>query len=150
MADGMSVLKRWRDYRPSKTTVAWSCIIYGVAIVAIGFTWGGWVTEGTANNMARKAESQGRIDLAASICVSRFMNGQNVKADLLKLKNASSWDRADLLKKDGWVMLPGQATAVEGAGDACAEQLVKMEPPLGSQPAQAVGQMKSNPQTVQQ
>jgi hypothetical protein len=36
-----------------------------VAAMAIGFIWGGWVTEGTARTMSAMAESSGRMSILA-------------------------------------------------------------------------------------
>jgi hypothetical protein len=119
--------------------------------MVVGFTWGGWVTGRTANNMAMDASGKARTDLAASICVSRFMKGENVKADLANLKSVSSWQRGELLEKNGWTALPGQKEAIDGAADSCAQQLAEMQPPQDNQPAQANGApAKSNAPTAQQ
>ena len=48
MTDGQSLSQRFADYRPSKTVLFWSCAGCVAATMIIGFTWGGWVTGGTA------------------------------------------------------------------------------------------------------
>ena len=45
----------WGDYRPSKATWFWSCVACVVATMVIGFTWGGWVTGGTADEQTAQA-----------------------------------------------------------------------------------------------
>ena len=42
-------------YRATKATLFWSCAACIVATVVVGFTWGGWVTGGTARSMAQNA-----------------------------------------------------------------------------------------------
>ena len=43
-----------------------------VAAMAIGFIWGGWVTEGTARTMSAMAESSGRMSVLVPMCVAQF------------------------------------------------------------------------------
>jgi len=47
-----SLGQRWTASRPTKTVVFWSWIASIVVTMIIGFTWGGWVTGGTAQKMA--------------------------------------------------------------------------------------------------
>ena len=47
-----SIRQRWDDLQPSKTMLVWSCIGSVVVALVVGFTWGGWVTGGTARGMA--------------------------------------------------------------------------------------------------
>ena len=44
----LSLARRWSDARPTKTVVFWSCVATKVVTMVVGFTWGGWVTGGTA------------------------------------------------------------------------------------------------------
>ena len=46
-----SLGQRWAASRPTKTVVFWSWIVSIVVTMIIGFTWGGWVTGGTARTM---------------------------------------------------------------------------------------------------
>jgi len=46
---------RLESYRPSKAVWLWSCAACVVATIMVGFTWGGWVTGGTATRMASDA-----------------------------------------------------------------------------------------------
>ena len=48
----LSLARRWSDARPTKTVVFWSCVATMVVTMIVGFTWGGWVTGGTALKMA--------------------------------------------------------------------------------------------------
>jgi hypothetical protein len=63
----------WADYRPSKALWLWSCIGCVIGTLVIGFTWGGWVTEGATNRMVSRAMDDGRAELAAAVCVDRFL-----------------------------------------------------------------------------
>lgn len=129
MVDLSSFGKRWGEYRPSKTSWFWSCVGFVVLTMIVGFTWGGWVTGGTATEMAERAAEQGRAELAAAICVERFWEAPDAQAQVAALKEESTWRQGDFIENGGWVTLAGMAKAVPEAGDLCAERLVAMEAP---------------------
>ena len=54
-----------RDYQPSRQIWFWSCAACVVVTVVIGFTWGGWVTGGTATRMAADAAAGARAQMAS-------------------------------------------------------------------------------------
>ena len=55
MTDNASLRRRWESYSPSKGIWFWSCMACICATLVIGFTWGGWVTGGTATKMVSDA-----------------------------------------------------------------------------------------------
>jgi len=116
---------RWRAYTVSKTALIWSCAGCVVATLVFGFTWGGWVTGSTANRMAQFAAEEARIELAAAICVDRFLKGPDSQAKYAALKSTSYWSRGDFIEDGGWAALPGLKEPVEGAASECAERLME-------------------------
>ena len=47
---------QWFDqYRASKTVLFWACAGSAVLATVVGFSWGGWVTGGTAREMAEQS-----------------------------------------------------------------------------------------------
>jgi hypothetical protein len=44
-------------------------------------------------------------------------------AQLAALKKASSYEQGDMIKKGGWVTMPGSTDPVAGAADICAQLL---------------------------
>ena len=132
MAPRASLLKRWEDYRPSKTVLIWSCAGCVVATMIIGFSWGGWVTGGTAGKMAAEAVAGARAELAASVCVDRFSKGADATAQLASLKGTDSWKRDDFMEKGGWVTLAGATTPISGAASLCARHLIDAKSPTGA------------------
>ena len=129
MVGKQSLRERWENYQASKTVVFWACVACVVASLFIGFTWGGWVTGGTARGMAAQAATEARADLAAAVCVTRFGAGSDAVADLATLKAHDSWERSDYLEKGGWVTLAGMKQPIDGAAHLCAERLLA-PPPL--------------------
>jgi hypothetical protein len=120
----------WRDYRPSKVMWFWSCVACVIATMVIGFTWGGWVTGGSAEAQAAEARTEGRAQLAATICVARFVDAADATVQLAALKDESRWNRGDSIADAGWATPLGIEEPVSGAADLCAERLVAMELPV--------------------
>jgi len=127
MPDTQSIQRRWEEFRPSKAALFWSCVACIVLTMIVGFTWGGWVTGGTAKEMVSEAVEDARAELASAVCVDRFLDAKDVQSRLSALKKASSWQRGDLIEDAGWVTLPGMDEPVPEAADLCAEQLMTAE-----------------------
>jgi hypothetical protein len=120
----------WGDYQPSKVTWFWSCVACVIATIVIGFTWGGWVTAGSAETQVAEAQEAGRAQLAATICVARFVDAPDAAVQLAALKDASSWNRDDTIDDAGWTTPLGVEKPVSGAAKLCADKLVAMELPV--------------------
>ena len=125
MAENLGFAKRVEKYRASKTLVFWSCAACTVATMIVGFAWGGWVTGGTAREMATKAATDARAELAAAFCVHQFSSAADATTKLASLKAADSWKRDTFIKDGGWAKLPGTDEAVTGAANLCANQLIE-------------------------
>jgi hypothetical protein len=102
--------------------------IYGaiggaVALAIVGFNWGGWVTAGTARQIATE---QSRTDLTAAlslICIDQSKRDPQLIERVAALKAASSWNRGDLVMKNGWATMPGTTEANSAVARACADKL---------------------------
>ncbi len=125
VASNPTVMQRYQDYRPSKTILLWSCAACVVATLIVGFSWGGWVTGGTARDMATKAVEEANASMAAGFCVTQFKNDANAVARLAALNKTDTWDRSDFITKGGWAKLPGMKEPVPGSADLCAKALTE-------------------------
>lgn len=133
----MSDKFNWSEYQPSKTTWFWSCVACVALTMIVGFTWGGWVTGGSATAMAEEARGEGRAELVASVCVEKFMGAPDAALKLAELKEESQWQRDGYVEEGGWATLVGMEEPVDGAAEICAEQLAEMEIPAASATAPA-------------
>lgn len=127
-----NLTQRLADYRPSKGGLLWSCAASAILTMIIGFSWGGWTTAGTANNMTKDAAANARAELVANACVAKFRNSPDFPSDLSALKQAKIWNRAELIQKNGWVTLAGMSNPLHAAANICANELVKMEAPAAA------------------
>src|SRR5919106_2565336 len=124
-----SVQQRWDDLQPSKSMLFWSCAGSVAVALIIGFTWGGWVTGGTARDMAQSAGDKSRYELASVICADKFMAAANAKAQLTELKAIeSSYAQRQFIDAGGWAIMPGQEKAARQAAELCAKVLDNLEP----------------------
>ena len=129
MADRLSTGERWAAFRPSKTLWFWSCVGCAIATVIVGFTWGGWVTGGTAAKMAQDAAASSRDQLAAAFCAYRFEHSPDAATQLAALKKAQLWDRDDIIRNGGWVTLPGVKEPVSDAAGPCVDKIMSADLP---------------------
>jgi hypothetical protein len=135
-----SLSQRFQDYQASKTVLFWSCAGCVVLATVVGFSWGGWTTGGSAQDMADKAAASARQELAAVVCVDRFMAAQDADVQLTALKEiTSSYAQSKFVEEGGWaVIVPASSTADRKASAAasvddrkaaglCAAELAKRE-----------------------
>ncbi|HSA81922.1 MAG TPA: hypothetical protein VLE23_13990 [Geminicoccaceae bacterium] len=132
---------QWFDqYRASKTVLFWACAGSAILATAVGFSWGGWVTGGTAREMAEQSAAQARQEVAAVVCVERFMAAPDMAAQLTLLKGMDrSYQRGKFVEDGGWAIMPvggGAETSLPGssadhrqAASLCAEVLTQQETP---------------------
>jgi hypothetical protein len=144
-----SLSQRFQQYRPSKTALFWSCGGCVVLATVVGFSWGGWTTGGSAQDMADKAAASARQELAAVVCVDRFMAAQDADVQLTALQEiTSSYAQSKFVEEGGWaVIVPASSTADRKASAAataddrkaaglCADELAKREIPASEKAAQ--------------
>jgi len=142
---------QWFDqYRASKTALFWACAGSVVATLAVGFFWGGWVTGGTAHEMAEQSAAQARQEMAAVICVDRFMAAPDMHAQLTALQGLErSYQRGKFVEDGGWAIMPVSSSAAQGASadsadqrkaaGLCAEELAKQQISAAGTAEQPIG-----------
>jgi hypothetical protein len=137
-----SLSQRFQNFQASKTVLFWSCAGCVVLATVVGFTWGGWTTGGSAQEMADKAAADARQQLAAVVCVDRFMAAQDADVQLTALQEiTSSYAQSKFVEEGGWaIIVPASSTADRKASAAasaddrktaglCAAELAKREIP---------------------
>ena len=137
--------QRFQQYRPSKTALFWACAGSVVVATIAGFSWGGWVTGGTAQEMAEDSAAQARQELAAVVCVDRFMAAPDAGDQLTALKEiTTSYAQGKFVADGGWaIIVPASSptdyttrTDDREAAGLCAEELAKREIPATGKAAQ--------------
>ncbi len=111
---------------PEVKPALWGAVGGAVAIAIVGFTWGGWMTSGTANKLADQQAENAVVAALAPICVEKFMQSADSTANLVALQKISSnWEQGQFLEKGGWATRPGASSGDYQLARACAEKLAK-------------------------
>lgn len=141
----MGIVQNIKDYRPTKAALAWTAGGAAVLTMAIGFTLGGWVTGGTAQDMANRAAVSAHAELAAAICVDNFARMDTARAQHGELAELSALRQRQFVEGADWAMLPGGTSLDRQAATLCASQIVALDPDMlpspvagASEPASAV------------
>src|SRR5687768_12791607 len=107
---------------PAETKPAlWGAAGGAAALAIIGFTWGGWVTAGTAEQNAKRQADTAVVTALAPICVDKFQKTADATAKLAELKATSSWQQSSYVEKGGWATMPGATSPDSSVARACAE-----------------------------
>jgi type VI protein secretion system component VasK len=104
----------------------WGVIIGSILTMIVGFTWGGWTTSSTANQMAMQRADTAVTAALIPICLSQQ------KVDVTKGKKlgelraiTTSYEQTDFVMKSGWATFPGKTDPNRDVAEACAAALVK-------------------------
>ena len=109
----------------SRTRLLQGIAIGAVASVAIGFSWGGWMTSRTANILAVEHAESAVIAALTPICVAKFLQAGDAKENLATLQKISSnWEQGQYVEKGGWATRPGARSPDYLLGRACADKLI--------------------------
>ena len=104
----------------------WSAVCGAVVLAIIGFHWGGWVTSGSAQEMAEKMAAKAVADRLTPICVTQFNQDADREQKLKELKETDSWKRDSYVEENGWATMPGEKKADDKVADACAIQIMRI------------------------
>jgi hypothetical protein len=70
--------------------------IGAVATLVIGFSWGGWVTGGTASRMASAAETTGQMSVLVPLCVTQVIATDGAVA---KIRTTPQYSHDDVVRE---------------------------------------------------
>ena len=130
--------RRFKEYQASKTVLFWACAGSVIAATIVGFSWGGWTTGGSAQEMAENSAAQARQELAAVVCVDRFMAAPDAGVQLTALQEIeSSYAQSKFVEEGGWALIVPASDTTDykarandrKAAGLCAEELAKREIP---------------------
>jgi len=115
-----SYRQRWDEARATKKVVFGFAVAAVVLTLIVGFNWGGWVTGGSAQAMAKEAV----VQRLAAVCVAQFDQNPGKDGKLTELKDTSIWQRRAYVEKQGWATMPGEEKPNSKVADECAKRLV--------------------------
>ena len=117
------------EFPKNTKPMLWGAVAGAAACMIVGFSWGGWVTGGTARKDAATAAHDAVVVALAPICADRFRAQGDSPAKIAELAKASSWDRGNVVEKSGYAIMPGSKTSDSDVARACAEMLANPPTP---------------------
>jgi hypothetical protein len=118
--------QRWDKARATKKVVFGFALAAIVVTLIVGFNWGGWVTGGSAQDMAVQSGRDAVIERLVPICVYQFNQDPEKDQKLSELKEASRFKQDDYVREQGWATMPGEAEPDRTVADECAKLLVQI------------------------
>ena len=98
--------------------------VIGAAVVGIlGFTWGGWVTSGTANDRAMAMSHDDVVAAMVPVCLDMARTDPDRAAKIATIRDASTFQRRDALMEAGWATVPGADSPDRDIARACLASL---------------------------
>lgn len=96
-----------------------------IAVAVVGFSWGGWMTGGSAERMAAERSRHEVVAALVPICIQQSNQDPQVAETLAQLKETSRYQRDEMLMKAGWATMPGSNDPNRAVASACMEQLAR-------------------------
>ena len=113
-----------KETRAAVRPASWGAATGAIALAIVGFSWGGWVTGGTAETLATNRAATAVVAALTPVCVDKFRQAADASANLAEMKKATYlWDQSKFVEKGGWATMPGSTQANSAVAKACAESL---------------------------
>lgn len=102
--------------------------IYGTLLGAVlvslaGFTWGGWVTGGTARDSAMAMAHDDVVAAMVPVCLDMARTDPERAEKLATIRAATTYKRRDALMQAGWATVPGAEAPNRDIAQACLASL---------------------------
>ncbi|WP_116134247.1 hypothetical protein [Tropicimonas sp. IMCC34043] len=94
-------------------------LIGAVVVGIVGFSWGGWMTGGSANKMANVMAHDDVISALVPVCADIARTDPERAAHLATINKASSYQRRDAVMAAGWATIPGSEAPNRDLAQAC-------------------------------
>lgn len=120
--------KTFRETNLSKTATLWSCLGAVVLTMVVGFWWGGWVTNATAQKMVSDGVKSAVTSRLANICVAQFNLDATKDQKLTELKALSSYQQGEYTGKQGWATFADDEKPNSQVAGQCAKLIVEANP----------------------
>ena len=117
----------WNEARPTKAVLFWSVVAAVILTMTVGFSWGGWMTGGTAQRMAEVAARKAVIERLSLICVDQFSQDPDKAQKLIEFIDTKAYQRDEYVTDQGWATMFGDEKPDRNVADACAKLIVLID-----------------------
>lgn len=120
--------QRWNEAHLSKMATLGLCVASVVVVLILGFTWGGWMTEGGAQNEAEAVANSAVIERLTPICVAQFNQDPDSLLKLDELTGLSTYQQSQYVQDQGWATISGEEKPDRQVASACTQLIMDMSP----------------------
>lgn len=124
----MGLLDDAKNYQPTMTAMVWTAVGASAVTIAVGFFGLGWVTGGTAEDMAEDARNTGHVELAAAICAQNFRSTPAALEQYSEISDLSGFRQRQFVENQPWALMPGAGSVDRDTAELCASKIVDMDP----------------------
>jgi hypothetical protein len=103
----------------------WSGVGGALVTMYVGFNFGGWMTNGSAEAMAKETAATAVAERLGRICVAQFNRDTAKSEKVIEMKGKDAWENGRYIDKQNWSIMPGDEKPDSGVADACAKQLTQ-------------------------
>jgi pimeloyl-ACP methyl ester carboxylesterase len=115
-------MPRWGWVKPG----VWGAVLGSILTMIVGFSYGGWMTAGTAERLGKQQADTAVTAALVPVCVAHSKADQGAATKLALLRGmTSSYDQQEFVTKAGWATVPGTDSANRDVAEACAAALLK-------------------------
>lgn len=97
----------------------YGALLGAAALAIIGFSWGGWVTGGTAQDRAEDLSHETLTTAMVPVCLEMARSDPKRQAKLETIRTASRYQQRDALMEAGWATVPGTDGPDRDIAQAC-------------------------------
>lgn len=101
----------------------YGAVIGAAAVSILGFTWGGWVTGGTAEERAMALSHDDVVAAMVPVCLDMAQTDPDRAAKLAVIRDAQTYQRRNALMEAGWATVPGFDAPDRDIAQACLASL---------------------------
>ncbi|MEQ6250357.1 hypothetical protein ABMC89_15790 [Sulfitobacter sp. HNIBRBA3233] len=94
-----------------------------IAISIVGFSWGGWITSGTAQTRAADMATEEVTLAMVPVCVDASATDPRRMGKLAVLQDLSGYERRNAMMDTGWATHPGTDKPDRFLAEACLAEL---------------------------
>ncbi|NGM47581.1 hypothetical protein G5B31_18760 [Rhodobacter sp. SGA-6-6] len=91
----------------------------GISVAILGFSWAGWMTSSSADNMARSMSAKQVTEAFVPVCVGMSTTDPARLTKLETITGTPLSGRRDALMQTGWATLPGATAPDRDLATAC-------------------------------
>ncbi|WP_299851885.1 hypothetical protein [uncultured Roseovarius sp.] len=101
----------------------YGAIVGAIAVSIVGFGWGGWMTSGSANKMAKVQAAKEVAQAMAPVCRKLSEADPLRVSKLATIQEAKGYNRSKAVMKTGWATPPGTEVPNRDMAEACIDGL---------------------------